>query len=265
MKKTLQIGNGIALGSTLFMNYLSNTGAMNGETIGSISDGLRSLFTPAGYAFAIWGLIYLLLLGFAIYQGRSLFKKDLNTDFVLTIGPWFIISCIANCAWILTWMYEFTGLSILAMFLLLFSLLKIVVKNDMELWDAPIPVIIFLWWPFVVYAGWITVASIANISAYLVKIQWSGWGISEVTWTLFLVGIATAVNLIVTWTRNMREFALVGAWALGAIAVANWDSQEIIQWTCLIAAAILVGSALIHALKNYKTNPINKTNQYFKS
>ena len=72
MKKILQIGNGIAFVSVVFINYFSNTGLLNNTTIGEISKDLNSLFTPAGYAFSIWGLIYLLLLGFAIYQGRSL-------------------------------------------------------------------------------------------------------------------------------------------------------------------------------------------------
>ena len=105
MKKILQILNGIAFVSVVFINYLSNTGVMNGKTIGSLSDSIRSLFTPAGYAFSIWGLIYLFLLGFVIYQGRSLFVKVKNDDFVEKIGFWFIISCIANSAWIFAWIY----------------------------------------------------------------------------------------------------------------------------------------------------------------
>ncbi|GAB5401025.1 MAG: hypothetical protein Aureis2KO_26100 [Aureisphaera sp.] len=258
MKKTLQIANGLAFGSTIFINYLSNTGVMNGETIGSISDGLNSLFTPAGYAFAIWGLIYLLLLGFAIYQGRSLFIRVENDDFVLKIGFWFLISCVANCCWVFTWMYGYTGLSIIAMFLLLVSLLKIILHNDMELWDAPLRTILFLWWPFVIYAGWITVASIANVSAYLVKINWSGWGISPTLWTVFMIGIATSVNTILIWKRNLREFAAVGVWALFAIAVANWDAEQAVKTTALIAAVFLSVNIVIHAAKNYKTNPIVK-------
>ena len=75
MKKVLQISNGIALVSTIIINYLSNTGAINNTTIGEVSNSMNSLFTPAGYAFAIWGFIYLLLIGFIIYQGRSLFVK----------------------------------------------------------------------------------------------------------------------------------------------------------------------------------------------
>jgi hypothetical protein len=264
MKKLLQVLNGIALVSTIVMNYLSNTGLMNNTTIGKISGGLRTLFTPAGYAFSIWGLIYLLLLGFAIYQGRSLFVKVRDDDFVLKIGWWFVISCIANSFWVVSWVYGYTGLSCLFIFLLLFSLLKIVWNNRMELWDAPISVIAFLWWPFVIYSGWVTVASIANVSAYLVKIDWEGFGVSPVFWTFIMIVIATGINLVITWKRNMREFALVGAWALIAIGVANQEIQNTIAYTAFIAAAILIVSSVVHTFKNRNTNPLVKFLEYRK-
>ena len=133
MKKILQISNGFALVSTIIINYLSNTGAINNTTIGEVSGQVNSLFTPAGYAFAIWGFIYLLLLGFIVYQGRSLFVKVRDDAFVLKIGWWFVISCIANSAWVFLWLYGYTGLSCIFIFLVQFSLLKIVLNNAMEL------------------------------------------------------------------------------------------------------------------------------------
>ncbi|MDX1470894.1 MAG: tryptophan-rich sensory protein, partial [Flavobacteriaceae bacterium] len=210
MKKTLQILNGIAFVSVIIVNYLSNTGLMNNTTIGSVSAELNTLFTPAGYAFSIWGVIYLLLLGFVIYQGRSLFVKVRTDDFVLDIGWWFIISCMANMSWIFAWIYQYTLLSCFFIFALLFSLIMIVRRCRMELYDAPLPTILFVWWPFVIYSGWVTVASIANVSAYLVKLGWDGFGLSEVFWTVSLIIVAVIINLLVTWRRNMREFALVG-------------------------------------------------------
>lgn len=255
MKRYLQILNGVAFIATIFMNYLSNTGKMNNTTIGEVSGGLQTLFTPAGYAFAIWGLIYLLLLGYILYQGRSLFVKVRDDAFVLNIGWWFIISCIANSLWIVSWIYEYTGLSCVFIFLLLFSLLKIVWNNRMELWDAPISVIIFLWWPFVIYSGWVTVASIANVSAYLVKIGWDGFGISPVVWTVIMIVIASSINLVITWKRNMREFALVGAWALIAIGVANQNGEGNLAYIAYTFAGLLILSSVIHGIKNIKSNP----------
>lgn len=259
MKRTLQISNGIAFGATVFMNYLSNTGLINDTNIGDVSNDLNNTFTPAGYAFAIWGLIYLLLLGFAIYQGRSLWNKQVEEDdFVLKTGWWFVISCIANMSWIFCWLYGYVGLSIIFMLLILISLLKIVVNNRMELWDAPLPIIAFLWWPFVVYSGWIAVATIANFAAYLTKISWSGWGLSDSNWTLIMISVAVVINLWVTWKRNMREFALVGAWALAAIAVANRGMNEVVVTWALISAGLLVASSMVHGIINRKTSPFVK-------
>ena len=133
MKKFLQIGNGVALVSTIFINYLSNTGAINNTTIGDRSNDINSLFTPAGYAFSIWGVIYLLLFGFVIFQGRSLFNKNKEDDFVEKVGIWFIVSCVANCAWVFLWLYGLTGLSCIAMFVMLFSLIQIIIRNKMEI------------------------------------------------------------------------------------------------------------------------------------
>ena len=257
MKKILQILNGIAFVSTVFINYLSNTGALNNTTIGEVSKDINSLFTPASYAFSIWGIIYLLLLGFVIYQGRSLFVTVKNDDFVEKTGVWFIVSCIANSAWVFAWIYGYTALSCLFIFLLLASLLKIVINNNMELWNAPKSIILFLWWPFVIYSGWVTVASIENVSSTLVKIGWNGFGISSETWTIIMITIATIINLIVTWKRNMREFALVGAWALIAIGVANSGTIQVIAY---LAAVNLIISSATHGFKNRKKNPFVKVN-----
>ncbi len=259
MKRTLQISNAIAFIVVVVMNYLSNTGIFNGNTMSSVSAQYENLFTPAGYAFSIWGLIYLGLLGYVIYQGRSLFQQYKEGDeIVMKIGWWFVISCIANCLWILAWLYNYTGISVLIMILLLFSLIKIILNTRMELDDVPLSRIAFLWWPFSLYSGWITVALIANTAAYLTKIGWGGFGIAEVTWTVIMICAAGIINLTITWTRNMREFALVGVWGLVAVAVANWDQQPLIQWTALIVAAILFLSSSYHGYKNRETAPHKK-------
>ena len=258
MKKTLQIANGVAFIITIVINYVSVTGALNNTTIGEISDSYKSLFTPAGYAFSIWGIIYLLLFGFAIYQGRSLFVKVKNDDFVLKTSWWFVSSCVFNSAWVFAWVYGYTGLSCLFIFLLLFSLLKIVVNNRMELDDEPFPIIAFLWWPFVIYSGWVTVAAIVNVSSYLVKIGWDGFGMEDSFWAIILIGIAVVINLFAIWHRNMREFAVVGVWALIGIGSTNKGSSEIVMYSAIVGAAILLIAAAIHGYQNRATNPFLK-------
>jgi hypothetical protein len=262
MKKILQIGNGLALGSTIFINYLSNTGIMNNTTIGDVSDGYRSVFTPAGYTFAIWGIIYLLLFAFAVYQGRSLFVNVKDDSVVNKTGWWFILSCLFNSLWVFAWIYEYTSLSCVFIFLLLFSLIKIILNNRMELGDARFPIVVFVWWPIVIYAGWVTVASIANVSSYLVKIGWDGYGISAVNWTIIMIIVAVLLNLLVMYKRNMREFVLVGAWALVGIGVANKGVHEIITTITFIGAAVLVTANGIHGFLNFATNPYIKYKQW---
>ena len=250
MQKTLSIVNIVALIVTIILNYLSNTGIFNGNTMSSVSAEYQNYFTPAGYAFSIWGLIYLGLAAFVIYHAIIAFKGTNENNVVLKVGWWFVISCLANSAWIFAWLYNYTGLSVIIMMVLLFSLVMIILRTRMELDDLPMKQIAFVWWPFSLYAGWITVALIANISAWLTKIQWDGFGISSITWTLILIIVAGVIYLIMTWQRNMREYALVGVWGLVAIAVANWTDEQSIVQTSIIVSVILFVSSSIHAIKN---------------
>ncbi len=252
--KTLQIINGIALVSTIIINYLSATGAFGGATVGEVSARFENYFTPAGYAFSIWSLIYITLFAFVIYQGRSLFNSKKDDEVVMQVGWWFVLTCIFNCLWLITWVSGLTGMSVLIMILLLLSLIQVIFRTNMEMTKAPFSKIVFVWWPFSLYSGWITVALIANIAAWLTKIGWNGWGISEITWTVILIIVAAVINLTITWTRNMREFALVGVWGLIAIAVANWGQAPAVVYTTMISAVIVLISSGIHGLKNRKEN-----------
>ena len=249
MKKTLQIANGFFLVFTIVFNYLSNTGIFNGKTIGNVSDEYQNLFTPAGYAFSIWGFIYLLLIGFVFYTGKSLFKATNNNadNFVEKIGWWFVISCLANCAWIVTWLYGFTGISVVVLLISLISLLIILMaalqynKSAAEKW--------FINFPFQIYAGWVSVALIAAAAAWLSKIGWTGLGISEENWTIIMICIATIIHLLMIFKKNAPVFALVAVWALIAIAVANKETSQDVYFVALGAAAIVFISSCFKIYK----------------
>lgn len=258
MKKTLQIGNILAYVVVLLMNYFSNTGAINGNTMATVSAKFENYFTPAGYAFSIWGLIYLGLLGFIVYQSRGLFGNKEPRKVVGQVGWWFIISCAANVLWIFAWLNEYIGISVIIMLLLLFSLIKIILNTRMELDDESLSTIAFVWWPFSFYSGWVSVALIANIAAYLTSIGWNGFGVSEIIWTILMIIVAGIVHLTITWTRNMREFSLVGIWGIVAVAVANWNVSQSIVVVALIVAAILFISSGIHGYQNKETSPWKK-------
>jgi len=257
MKKLLQVSNIIALALTIAVNGIANTGIINNTTIPEQSNRYHTLITPADYTFSIWGLIYLGLVAFIIYQGKGLFKSSSQNldDPVLQIGWWFVVSCLANSLWIYFWLNDAIAISVLAMLVLLFSLLRIIVNTKMERWDAPNSIIFFVWWPMCLYSGWITVATIVNVSAYLTKIGWDGFGLGEVDWTLIMLLVAGAIFHFMVWTRNMREYGMVGVWALIGIAMANYNKYDSITYTSLAIALILIINVAVHGYQNRHTSP----------
>ena len=257
MKKSYAILNTFVILAVIAWNYIINTGIINGKTVGEISDKYQNLFTPAGYAFSIWGIIFLGLLVLSFSQLRSAFKKGDQDETILQIGPWLIIANLGNAAWLWCWLSEQTGITVLVMAVILVSLLRIVYRLNMEKHDASMRIIATVWWPISIYAGWITVAAIANISAWLTKLNWH-WLFTDIQWTIIMISIAAILNLLIIYTRNMREFAAVGVWAIIAIGVRHWDEIVMIQWVCVFWAAVLLISILLHAYKNRDENPFNR-------
>ena len=254
MKKIYAVSNFLIVLAVIFWNYWSNTGIINGKTVGEVSDDYANLFTPAGYAFSIWGIIFLGLLVLTVYQLFLAFKEREYSDTILQIGPWLSIANLANAAWLWFWLTDQTGISVLIMLVILVALILVILRTNMERWDAPLKVIALVWWPICLYSGWIAVATIANISAWLAKMEWSAI-FSEVQWTLIMISVAGILNLIMIYTRNMREFAAVGVWALIAISVRHWAEIPMIQWTALIWALVVSIAIMAHAYKNRETNP----------
>lgn len=257
MKKTYAILNSLIILLVIFWNYWSNTGVINGVTVADLSDKYDNLFTPAGYAFAIWGVIFLGLIILAINQLRLAFGNGSHSESILQIGPWLIIANLGNAAWLWFWLNDQTRISVAVMLMILYALIKVIIRLNMERWDAPLSVIFFVWWPICVYSGWIAVATIANFSAWLTKTGWS-MVFSEVQWTLIMISIAALLNLYMIISRNMREFAGVGIWAIVAIAVRHWGDIPNIQWVCVFWALVLFFSISVHGYKNRETSPIKK-------
>lgn len=256
MSRNLTILNLLSVILVIIVNYFSQTLQLNNNTIGSLSQEYRNLFTPEGYAFSIWGLIFLALLAYCGYQIYCAFFYNKEAEYIIHTGPWFAIANFANAAWVVVWLYELTGISVIFMFVILFSLIMVIRKTRMELWDAPLRTIAFTWWPICLYAGWITVASIANVASYLAKINWDGWIFSEKQWTIIMLLVAIVINLLIVYRRNMREFAAVGIWALVAIYVRHSHKYPEIAYVALGGAFIILIYTLYHAYGNRKTNPI---------
>lgn len=261
MKKTLALLNLLSVLLVITVNYVSQALRLNNTTIGTISAEYENLFTPASYAFAIWGLIFLGLLFYGLFQVRRAFFSNKKSDFIEQTGYWFLLANILNSAWVFAWVFDYTGLSVLIMLGILLSLVKIILNTNMERWDAPIEIIVFVWWPICIYSGWIAVATIANISAFLTKLGWQGNFLSESEWTIVMIVIASVLNLIMIHKRNMREFAAVGVWAIFAIFIRHKDSFEYIAYTALAGSAIISLAILWHGYLNRSSNPFKKLRQ----
>ncbi|WP_339702803.1 hypothetical protein [Algoriphagus aquimarinus] len=252
--KAYAILNMIVLIVVIFWNYWVNAKGLDGKTVSSLSADYENLFTPAGYAFSIWGLIFLALFAQGIFFISRAFSSTKDSDFLSQIGPYLIMANIGNGLWVYMWLMEYTGISVIIMLGILANLVITILNTNMERWDAPRPIIFWLWWPIALYSGWIAVATIANISAYLGKAGW-GAGDSEITWAIVMIIIVVILNLFMIFTRNLREFACVGVWALIAISVRHWGSIPELQWTAFFGAIVLFIAISYHGYKNRATAP----------
>ncbi|GEO22326.1 hypothetical protein CQA01_28600 [Cyclobacterium qasimii] len=245
--------NTISFIITLFINYLGGSGDYFGKSVGDISDDFTTLITPAAYAFSIWGLIYLSLISFLVYQWVCYFKKQNNTSLEPS-GLWFTVANLSNALWIYVWVNEQILLSVIVILVLLFSLIQLVLRLRLEIYDAPIKTIFLVWWPICIYTGWVILATVLTLS---VGIKSTGildglW--SETAWASLILIIATSIYAFLTYNRNMREAALVGAWGITAIAVKQWGINETLSIIAIALAGILVLIAGIHSYINRETS-----------
>ena len=127
MNKNLvrQILNLVAVVATIVINGLANTLPLNGQNTGEISDRFKVFFVPAGYVFSIWGLIYLFLLAFSIYQALP---KQRENPRLVAVGYLFVFSCVANISWLFFWHYNLFVLSLIAMLVLFACLVAIYIR-----------------------------------------------------------------------------------------------------------------------------------------
>jgi benzodiazapine receptor len=253
--KSRQILNLVGLVLMLVVNILANALPINNITTGAVSDGIPSLFTPAGYVFSIWGVIYLALIGFGIYQALPKQKDNPRLE---RIGLWFFISSLFNSAWIFAWHYRQFALSVILMLGLLVSLLMtylragIVKQSNMKNSNisraARVAEYVFIDLPFGIYLGWISVATIANISSLLVVLGWGGFGLSAVTWTIIMLVVGALLGILMILLRHEVAYALVIIWAFMGIFVSRTD-QPAIQNTALVTAALVTLVLLVSRLR----------------
>ncbi len=214
-------------------NYLAVAIPLGGRSTGEISDNYPNLFTPAGYAFSIWGLIYALLGIYVIYQ--LLREKD---EVVARVNPIFVVNALLNASWIFAWHYDLIWLSIIIMAGLLITLIRITdilrgyVLSQKDYWLVRLP--------FSVYFGWITVATIANITVFLVYLNWNGFGLADSFWTVVVLLTGAAIGSWRALHDRSIPYALVLIWAYGAILFKHLSGSAFRgQYPAVIAATTI--------------------------
>ena len=197
---------------------------INNISTKEVSDLYPNLFTPAPYTFSIWGVIYLALAGFVIYQINPPYRgKGILTPYdLLNLRFAFIFTCIINILWIFSWQYLKLTLSVMFMLFLLVGLIYI--NRLTRLSHLNQKEKLFIRVPFSLYFGWITVATIANIAAFLVGNNWGGFGLSPEIWTIIMlitgIFIASAVVII----NKDYVYPIVIFWAYGGILVNHYSA-----------------------------------------
>jgi len=238
MKRQSQLPllNLIAAVFVVIVNALANIIPFNGQNTGAVSDGYPVLFTPAGYVFAIWGVIYVGLLAFGAHQ--YLTREEQNRR-LQRPGLLFILSCVCNGAWLFFWHHERFGVTLLLMLMLLCSLILIYEQLEIgrrhisrrERWLVQIP--------FSIYLGWISVATIANVSVLLYAAGWGGWGIGPQAWTILMLVITAALGVLMSINKGDLVYNLVLAWSFVGIALKP-SSPQLISGIALALSAVLI-------------------------
>jgi len=240
-----QIANVFAALLTIVMNILANALPLNGQNTGDISDRFRVYFVPAGYVFAIWGLIYIGFIAFAVYQ--VLPSQRQNTR-LRRVGSLFILSCAANIAWLFFWHYNLFAMTVVVMLVLLALLIAIYVRLGIglvrtslaERWAVDIP--------FSVYLGWISVATIANITDLLYYLDWNGWGIDPQVWAVIMLAAGVLLTALMLFTRHDVAYALVILWAYFGIFFKQ-ISAGLVAYSALLAMGVVLVLLLLAVIR----------------
>ncbi len=202
--------------ATISINIMANAMPLNGLNTGEISDRFKVYFIPAGYVFSIWGVIYIGLIAYAIFQALPSQRENprlRKTGFLVAA------SGLANIIWLFLWHYEQFVLTLAAMLVLLSLLLAIYLRLDRNQVSVSLAETWAVRVPFSIYLGWITVATIANVTSLLYYLNWDGFGIAPEIWMLIVLAVVLVISVLVSLRQRDVAFILVILWALAGIAI----------------------------------------------
>jgi len=250
--KTLQVLNWVFFMVMVAANYLAVALPLNNKTTRQLSDQYPNLFVPAPLTFSIWGVIYLLLFWFCVKQSKSLFQRNIDAatgETVRNVGVGFIVSCVLNAFWICLWHFEYVGLSVLIMFGLLTQLIQLNRNLNGITPALSMGSKVSLKAPFGLYLGWICIATIANVTAWLVSMGWSG---SEVSWASTMVVIGAIITGIALNVLRNGFISLSVLWAFTGILIARHQAAEyhrILVWATVFAMLLVTFALFVELLR----------------
>ncbi len=241
----------VALIATIVVNVLSNALPFNGLTAEQIADSFDVYFVPAGYVFSIWGVIYLGLTAYAVFQFLPAQRENPR---LRQTGWWFVLSCAANSSWLVVWHYGYFAVSVLVMLTFLISLIVIYLRLGVGRSAVPLGERWLVHLPFSVYVGWVTVATIANITAFLDTVNWSGFGIAPEIWAIIMLVVATAVGGLMAYNRREVAYLLVLIWAFVGIGVEQSEAPLVVNAANLAAAVVGIFVILV-IIQRFRQTP----------
>lgn len=227
----------VATLATIVFNGISQSLPIGGRTSADVSNTYSTYFTPANYAFAIWGVIYLLLLAYSIYQALPSQRANPNAR---RIGWLYVLTCALNCLWITLFQYDQILISLIVIVGLLLSLIGIYLRLDVGRASVSAADRWLLYLPFSVYLGWLSVATIANVAVLGAAQNWGDlFGIAAPTWAAIMLGVATVVGLLMAITRRDVGYIAVFVWAFVAI-INKQSATPVVANTALVAVIVLL-------------------------
>jgi hypothetical protein len=230
---------------TIAINILAEALPINGLGTGTISDTFHVYFVPAGYVFSIWGIIYIGMIAYALYQALPAQKDNPRLQ---STGWWVVLGGVANSLWIFLWHYQLFVGTLAAMLVLLASLIAIYLRlgfgqtkvSNGENWAVRIP--------FSIYLGWITVATVANVEDVLYTYKWDLLNNHATFWMVIILGAVLIIAGLMNFLRRDVAYTLVILWALAGIA-AKWPQEGVVTiatWVTFgLVAASLVAAFLV--------------------
>jgi hypothetical protein len=230
-------GNIAAFILVIVFNWLANALPFNDQSQAEIAAKYPSLFTPAGFTFSIWGVIYLALLAFIVYQALPSQRQN---PLIARLSVPFKISSVSNALWLVAWHYDQIVLAMLIMLVLLATLVIIYRSLLAEINRSTLLQHVVLYLPFSLYTSWISVATIANVSIIQSSYGWDSAGLTAVNWTLLKLAVAGAVGATVVLKTRDAAFILVIAWAAYGIAAKQAATPTIAGAATMLAILALL-------------------------